>query len=254
MKKKIFWIAGIIFVVAVSAIYAAMINSDTYHEHRKIKIYTFHLTISNVHMVETDGKQILIDACLPGKEEEIINKLNQVGYTPEDIDLIILTHGHADHAGGASYFQRTYNIPVIAGMGDSAMLADGHNDTLVTHTFLDRMVRKYIATEDQFPALTPDILVEDTLDLKKFGIKGRITVLPVHTPGSLLITFGDAAFVGDLFRGAMLAPKRPRQHFFQPDLKKVNRALAQLLAEPYTTFFVGHGGPVDADMLNTWHK
>jgi len=70
----------------------------------------------------------------------------------------------------------------------------------------------------------------------------------------LLITFGDAAFVGDLFRGAMLAPKHPRQHFFQPDLNKVDQAVAQLITELYTTFFLGHSGPVDADMLNKWHK
>jgi len=152
-----------------------MISGDTYYTHKKIKIHTFNLTISNVHLVETDGKQILIDACLPGKEKEIIDKLNGIGYILEDIDLIILTHGHADHAGGASYFQHTYKIPVIVGAGDSAMLANGHNDTLVRHTFLDRMVRKYIATEDRFSPFTPNILVQDSLDLKRFGINGRIT-------------------------------------------------------------------------------
>ena len=122
------------------------------------------------------------------------------------------------------------------------MLANGHNNTLVTHTFLDGMVRKYIATEDRFSPFTPNILVQDSLDLKRFGINGRITVLPAHTPGSLLITFGNATFVGDLFRGAMLAPKHPRQHFFQPDLNKVDQAVAQLITESYTTFSWGMAG------------
>jgi len=45
-----------------------------------------------VYLLETDGKKILID-CGPGT----LMRLSQLGLKPKDIDLIFITHFHADH-------------------------------------------------------------------------------------------------------------------------------------------------------------
>lgn len=38
------------------------------------------------------------------KEEEIVHQISALGYAPEDIKTVILTHLHGDHIGGLDYF------------------------------------------------------------------------------------------------------------------------------------------------------
>jgi N-acyl homoserine lactone hydrolase len=38
-------------------------------------------------------------------EQELLNQLANLGYTPTDINLVLLTHSHDDHVGGLPYFQ-----------------------------------------------------------------------------------------------------------------------------------------------------
>ncbi len=67
----------------------------------------------NLLLVKTDGENILIDAgigdALSDRQKKMFGiekpsglekKLSQLHLTPEDIHLVLLTHLHADHAGG----------------------------------------------------------------------------------------------------------------------------------------------------------
>lgn len=38
-------------------------------------------------------------------DQEVTAQLAQFGYTPDDIELVVLTHSHDDHVGGLPYFQ-----------------------------------------------------------------------------------------------------------------------------------------------------
>lgn len=38
-------------------------------------------------------------------EQELIAQLAQIGFTPDDIELVVLTHSHDDHVGGLPYFK-----------------------------------------------------------------------------------------------------------------------------------------------------
>ncbi|MCC8094104.1 MAG: MBL fold metallo-hydrolase [Tannerellaceae bacterium] len=51
----------------------------------------------NAFLVETPGKTILVDA---GYGTRLFDNLKEIGRTPEEIDLILLTHMHGDHIGG----------------------------------------------------------------------------------------------------------------------------------------------------------
>ena len=44
-------------------------------------------------------------------EEVLVPGLKQLGLDPANIKFIVLSHGHADHFGGAPYFQEHYNTP-----------------------------------------------------------------------------------------------------------------------------------------------
>ena len=70
-------------------------------------------------LVRTKGKTILVDTGLGSKEDEkfrrmfavertptILQSLKRLGLEPEDIDLVINTHLHFDHAGGNTIRER----------------------------------------------------------------------------------------------------------------------------------------------------
>lgn len=51
-------------------------------------------------LIETGGKNILVDAGATGIA--VTHNLRLLGIEPEDVDVIVLSHGHNDHTGGLS--------------------------------------------------------------------------------------------------------------------------------------------------------
>lgn len=59
---------------------------------------------STVYVLKLE-KNILIDTSSENNKEELIKDLNELKLTPEDINIIILTHSHWDHAGNLNIFK-----------------------------------------------------------------------------------------------------------------------------------------------------
>jgi metallo-beta-lactamase class B len=53
----------------------------------------------------------------------LIPQLRKVGLDPADIKYVVITHGHADHYGGADYIRQTYNARLLASPEDWAFMA-----------------------------------------------------------------------------------------------------------------------------------
>ncbi|HEX8659608.1 MAG TPA: hypothetical protein VF690_18850 [Hymenobacter sp.] len=85
-------------------------------------------------------------------------------------------------------------------------------------------------------------------------VSSSVRVLPGHTPGSVLLALGRVAFVGNVFRGALLAKHQPREHFFQPDLARAHATIRQLRGQGFATFYLSHGGPCRADAVQQQFK
>ena len=69
----------------------------------------------NAYLIRESSQAVLID-CGPGTEEarhELTRLLAQEGLTPQDLSAVILTHGHVDHVGQASWLQNL-GVPVLA--------------------------------------------------------------------------------------------------------------------------------------------
>ncbi|MCG2795783.1 MAG: MBL fold metallo-hydrolase [Actinomycetia bacterium] len=77
-------------------------------ERNRISLY------ANSLVVESGGRVILVEAGMGRKysdrlkdiyglgDEEAVGALERLGFAPEDIDTVILTHLHLDHAGGST--------------------------------------------------------------------------------------------------------------------------------------------------------
>ena len=55
-------------------------------------------------MIKLKNKNILIDTSSPDNITQLEQDLKELNLTPEDIDIVILTHNHWDHTGGIILF------------------------------------------------------------------------------------------------------------------------------------------------------
>jgi len=64
-------------------------------------------------LIETGKEKILVDT---GQSSAVIHNLSLLGVHPQDLDAVVLSHGHFDHVGGLVYIlkHRKTKIPVYA--------------------------------------------------------------------------------------------------------------------------------------------
>ena len=84
-------------------------------------------TMSQVFLVKTATGAILIDAGMSGQTDRAIEALAAHGVSPQDIRLILITHGHLDHFGGAKALRARTGAPVAVHAKDADALRSGQN-------------------------------------------------------------------------------------------------------------------------------
>ena len=77
----------------------------------------------NAVLISTEKTNVLVDAGLSARE--ILRRLAAVGVDCNDLDGILLTHEHGDHAGGLRVLLRTVKCPVYI----SSVTADAYYST-----------------------------------------------------------------------------------------------------------------------------
>jgi len=64
----------------------------------------------NAVLISSEKTNVLVDAGLSARE--ILRRLGDVGVSADDLDGILITHEHSDHAGGLRVLLRSVNCPV----------------------------------------------------------------------------------------------------------------------------------------------
>jgi glyoxylase-like metal-dependent hydrolase (beta-lactamase superfamily II) len=243
--------AGLVALLRAVVALVALAGCATSHSVTElsggITVHTFRRAYANVFVVARGDAFFMVDAGFEKEAAALEGDLRREGFDPAKLRAIVVTHGHHDHAGGASHFQERFHTPIIAGAGDASLLTAGAALDPLCPT--NAMARSRLQDDQasRFTGITADRLVESSLELEALtGVPGTITVLPGHTMGSLVVSVPGAAFVGDLFRGA-IAGSSAEVHFYMCDLEDNRRDVRELLgriAPAATTFFPGHFGPV----------
>jgi phosphoribosyl 1,2-cyclic phosphodiesterase len=64
----------------------------------------------NAVLISSDTTNVLVDAGLSSRE--IVRRLGEVGVSCDDLDGVLITHEHSDHAGGLRVLLRSVDCPV----------------------------------------------------------------------------------------------------------------------------------------------
>jgi glyoxylase-like metal-dependent hydrolase (beta-lactamase superfamily II) len=170
------------------------------------------------------------------------------GLTLGDVDLILNTHGHHDHAGGNGELVATSGAKVWIHEADARVAEDpdyqfdtyfANRDILVGRPDRLEASKAKMKVSAGRPAKVDRRLTDgDVLDLGK-GIKLRVLNTPGHTPGSVCYHWESERllFCGDAVMGQGTRPGALPLVYF-PD--KYERTIQRLLQLDIHTLALGH--------------
>lgn len=202
-----------------------------------------------VYLLEGEERSILVDALNDWYEKKIIRSIRKRGESSlSKVKLILLTHGHLDHFGGAPGLKRRLGCMIAIHQMDVEGPRSGRNLPLSTRNRWEKMTKPFVSRIRAEP-FEPDVMLEgDEGDLSDFGIEAKWVRTPGHTEGSISIVFpGQTAIVGDLVVGRFNAPRKPAYPLWVKDPWPVRASVKKVLAYSPKTLLTGHGGPLDAD-------
>ncbi|MBM4445732.1 MAG: MBL fold metallo-hydrolase [Chloroflexi bacterium] len=202
---------------------------------------------ANVFVIR--GKRaVLVDTGFPGSAPAIINSLTRNGIEPGWVSLILITHGHSDHFGSAAEMKKQTGAPVAVHQLDAEVLKKGQDSSLsptgaIGRFFLSLMAKRGPATA---PPVKPDIIIENEMDLNKFGVDGKVIHTPGHTPGSLSVILPSGeVIVGDLIMRGIVRFWQPNYPLFADNMFQLKESIKLILRKKPVKIFCTHGGPFD---------
>lgn len=206
------------------------------------------MIVSNVWLLEHAGRRLLVDTGHPVERLALRFHLWRAGVRGKgDLDLVLLTHRHSDHAGNAAWLRRTFACRVACHVADAGELSGARPPARMARWRSWPVDHVLCRVEDRFPARCE---VDETFEdgAWRFGL--RVVHVPGHTAGSVLLHHEPS---GALFSGdAILAGVPPLRWFERPmlaragyssDVARCHATTRAFLSElPATrTLCAGHG-------------
>lgn len=193
----------------------------------------------NCYIVENGTAGILVDT---GKREY----LNQVMEACKAylVRLIVLTHGHFDHAENAARLSGALGVPIGMNEKDYDLISSNTSQSLTADTLLGKVVLS-VSLRDfsrrPMQVFKPDVCLRDGDSLADYGIPATIIALAGHTKGSIGVDVeGKHLIAGDAL-----------MNMFYPTVSMLYHNKSDMLASAEKisglgerTIYFGHGKPL----------
>lgn len=185
-----------------------------------MKITCKNIWMTNCYLVEGENGAVVID---PGYKREAILDFLKENENKER--LILLTHGHFDHIGGAEYLRSQTGVKIGIGALDEPALSD---DVLNCAVNFKRVISPFNA----------DYLYNDGDVISVGDITLKVMHTPGHTVGGVCYLADGVVFTGDtLFKGTI-----GRDEFPGGDLETLKKSVKRLYTlDEDTVIYAGHG-------------
>jgi hydroxyacylglutathione hydrolase len=217
------------------------------------EIHRLSLGMCYCYLIKEEGL-ILVDAGFPDQGEKFIKELEALSVKPEDISLILLTHGHPDHVASANEIKRLTGGKVAINQREKDWVEQALKPLPPGVGLWGKIMgvmMKMVMSRISFPGTPVDLaLGDEDFPLEPYGIRGKIIYTPGHTLGSmsLLLDTGDA-FVGDLVMNGLPMRIGYGMPIFAEDTDAVKESWRLLLDSGAKRIYCAHGKPFEADKL-----
>lgn len=210
-------------------------------------LYALDLGGVNAYLIAADDSLTLIDTGSAGSAERIARELDALGYALADISQIVVTHAHADHAGGLAELQARTHAEVWMHPLDAALVRSGtamRPSTRPTPGLLNWII--YRLTIAKAPrTITPATVDHEVEDENTLPFAGGLRVIytPGHSAGQIALLWpdhGGVLFAADAainVAGLALFPA-------YEDLAQGHASLTRLTTYEFAVACFGHGRPI----------
>jgi len=218
-----------------------------------IQIHTIKLGFDQCYLIG-DKDWIMIDAGQSNKKKQFLKKLTDFGIKPEQIKLVIITHGHWDHIGSAKDIKEITGAKIAMHENEKEWLEKSIINLPPGVTLWGKIfsnIMSFFKPLIKIPSTKVDIVLDNkSVFLNDYGIAGSVEYTPGHSSGSVSIILETGeAFVGDLLMNKLPLRMSPGLPIFAEDLSKVKQSLELLLEKGVKKIYPAHGKSFNADII-----
>ena len=144
------------------------------------------------YLIDTGDGCILLDTAIPESLYLLVDAVHQTGHEMRDIRMILLSHAHFDHIGGAAALRQMTGAPLYMSREDAKFLAECPKETLV------------LDPDSHAQELTIDRFYDDDAPIHLGDMAIRTLLTPGHTIGCTSFFWQEKNPVtGDIYNVAM---------------------------------------------------
>lgn len=202
---------------------------------------------SNIYLVSAETL-VLIDTGMPGDEKIVLAAIMELGYRPEDVAYILITHAHLDHVGALGRLKQVTGAKVVAGESERDFIEGRRMLCSMKREGLSGMIFKAILfLLEKYKAKYEPVILDIPVcgDGREAMVAGfKIIPTPGHSMGSLSYQClsKSALFAGDALTGVPV-PGLPLRAGCA-DYKLALSSVRHISSLAFDRLLFGHGDPV----------